>query len=92
MNNDFIIVDVNRDGTSVRKINAENGKYRHVLNVQGGTLREQAGVIAVHVLKHRPAKVFIDDIGVDAALRDSLKVELSEMRLQLLNNATVIYS
>lgn len=87
----YFVIDVNRDGTTVSKMEVEEGKYRHVVNVQGGNLKEQAGIVAVHIMKHRPSKVFIDDVGFGLGLLDSLKNELSEMGLNLQDNATVIY-
>lgn len=84
------VIDVNRDGTVVNQMNVEEGKYRRLVNVQGGTFIEQAGIVAVHILKHRPTKVFVDDIGIGAGFLDGLRSELSEMGLKLQDDATVI--
>lgn len=87
----FFVIDVDRDGTTISQMKVEEGKYRQILTVSGKSLAEQAGVIAVHILKFRPTKVFVDEIGLGAGLLANLKTEMSEMGLQLQDDGTVVY-
>jgi hypothetical protein len=88
---EYFVVDVSRDGTYVSKMIVEEGKYRQVINIQANNFKQQAELLIVHMLKHRPNKLFIDNIGFGAGLLDSLKSEMSSCGLQLLEDATVIY-
>lgn len=88
---EFFIVDVNRDETVISEMKVKDGEYKRVANVQGKNLKEQAGIIAVQIMKHRPERVFVDNIGYGAGASDYLKEELFEMGAELKDDMTVVY-
>lgn len=87
----FFVVDVNRDETVISEMKAKDGEYKRVANVQGKNLKEQAEIIAVQIMKHRPEKVFVDNVGYGAVASDYLKEELFKMGAELKDDMTVVY-
>lgn len=87
---EIFIIDVDKYETVISVANLENGSYRYLAKSRG-SIWEQSDAIATLIVKHRPSKVFIDEMGYGAMFKDTIVFDLYNFGAELQDDATVKY-
>ncbi|MED3440240.1 hypothetical protein P4393_12315 [Bacillus subtilis] len=86
----LMVVDVNRDETLIHEVLVNEGKHVALKRISGH-FNEQARELTLFVLKERPEKLIIEDVGIGKGLLDAVNKEMSSCGFKLKDDGTVVY-
>jgi hypothetical protein len=87
----LFIVEVTREETFINEILVDKGKFKAFRKISGNFI-QQAEQIVLLLLKEKPDKIIVEDVGIGKGLIDALINIMSNYKLELLNNGTVLYN